>query len=73
MHAGDMFANKGAPFMDASNGGSGVEYPKTLAAAAKGIHGVDIVIPGHSAVTNWSPSRSSGNSCRRWSAPRRPR
>ena len=25
--------------MDASNGGSGLEYPKTLAAAAKGIHG----------------------------------
>jgi cyclase len=54
VHTGDMFATKGAPFMDASNGGSGLEYPKTLAAAAKGIHDVDVVIPGHSEVTNWA-------------------
>jgi glyoxylase-like metal-dependent hydrolase (beta-lactamase superfamily II) len=54
VHTGDMFATKGAPFMDASNGGSGLEYPKTLAAAATGIHDVDVVIPGHSDVTNWA-------------------
>ena len=54
VHTGDLFATKGAPFMDATNGGSGVEYPKTLAAAAKVIHDVDVVIPGHSDVTNWA-------------------
>jgi cyclase len=60
VHTGDMFANKGAPFMDASNGGSGIEYPKTLAAAAKGLHDVDIVIPGHSDVTNWAAFQEFG-------------
>ena len=60
MHSGDMFATKGAPFMDASNGGSGLEYPKSLAAAAKGITGVDTVIPGHSAVTTWKSFEEYG-------------
>jgi cyclase len=60
VHTGDMFANKGAPFMDASNGGSGLEYPKTLAAAVKGLHDVDIVIPGHSDVTNWAAFQEFG-------------
>ena len=60
MHTGDMFASKGAPFMDANNGGSGIEYPKTLAAAAKGLHDVDIVIPGHSDVTNWAAFQEFG-------------
>ena len=46
--------------MDASNGGSGLEYPKSLAAAAKGITGVDTVIPGHSAVTTWKAFEEYG-------------
>jgi len=29
MHSGDLFPTKGTPIMDTSNGGSGVEYPKT--------------------------------------------
>ncbi len=53
MHTGDLFAAKGTPYIDVSNGGSGVEYPKTLAKAVAGIPGVDAVIPGHSAVTDW--------------------
>jgi glyoxylase-like metal-dependent hydrolase (beta-lactamase superfamily II) len=53
MHAGDAFAGQSAPIMDANNGGSGVNYPSTLSKAAAGIKGVDTVIPGHSAVTNW--------------------
>jgi hypothetical protein len=53
MHAGDLFPGKQAPIMDTGNGGSGVDYPKTLAAAASGISGVDVVIPGHSDVTDW--------------------
>lgn len=54
MHAGDLFAGKGTPIMDAGNGGSGVEYPKTLKKAAAGIHGVDTVITGHSTVMDWN-------------------
>ena len=61
MHAGDMFAfSKGLPIMDVSNGGSGVEYPKSLMKAAEGIKGVDTVIPGHSAVTNWAEFKEYG-------------
>jgi cyclase len=54
IHTGDLFANKGTPFMDGNNGGSGVDYPETLAKAAKGIRDVETVIPGHSGVTDWA-------------------
>lgn len=54
MHAGDVFAMKGTPFIDRTNGGTGVGYPETLAKAAAGIKDVDTVIPGHSAVTTWA-------------------
>jgi hypothetical protein len=33
MHVGDMFAWKALPYVDADNGGSVVEQPKTLARA----------------------------------------
>ena len=56
-HTGDLFAWKGVPYIDVSNGGSGVQYPKTLLAAANGIQGVDTVIPGHSPVTTWADFR----------------
>ncbi len=47
-HAGDMFAWKDAPFLDRANGGSGVEFPQTLAKAVAGLKkDVDTVIPGH--------------------------
>ena len=50
MHSGDMFAfAKGLPLIDTNNGGSGVDYPKSLAKAAA-IKGVESVIPGHSPV-----------------------
>ncbi len=45
---GDMFAWKDAPRCDVPNGGSCVDYPKTVAAAAAALKNVDIVIPGHS-------------------------
>ena len=54
MHTGDMFAWKDSPFMDRSNGGSGVAYPETLAKAVAGIPGVDTIIPGHIPMTSWS-------------------
>jgi glyoxylase-like metal-dependent hydrolase (beta-lactamase superfamily II) len=53
MHAGDVFPGPSVPFMDGSNGGSGLQYPETLAKAAAGITGIETVIPGHSAVTSW--------------------
>jgi glyoxylase-like metal-dependent hydrolase (beta-lactamase superfamily II) len=47
MHSGDAFAGKTAPIIDANNGGSAVEYGKTLAKAAKSIKSVDEIITGH--------------------------
>jgi glyoxylase-like metal-dependent hydrolase (beta-lactamase superfamily II) len=51
LQTGDMFAWRDAPTIDRANGGSGIEYPKTLAKAIAGIKNVDVVIPGHSPVT----------------------
>jgi cyclase len=45
---GDMFAWKDGPRCDTMNGGSCVEYPKTVAAAAAALKNIDTVIPGHS-------------------------
>jgi cyclase len=47
MHAGDVFAQKGAPIVDVNNGGHAVQYGDTIAKAAAGIKGVERVIPGH--------------------------
>ncbi len=60
MHTGDLFAGKNAPLIDTNNGGSGVEYPNTLTKAAAGIRGVETVIPGHSAVTDWNTFKEYG-------------
>ncbi len=51
LQTGDMFAWRDAPTIDRSNGGSGIEYPKTIAKAIAAIKDVDTVIPGHSPVT----------------------
>ncbi len=53
MHAGDMFAGKGQPFIDRATGGSGIAYPDTIAKAAGAIKNVDRVIPGHSTLMTW--------------------
>jgi glyoxylase-like metal-dependent hydrolase (beta-lactamase superfamily II) len=50
LQTGDMFAWKDAPLLDRANGGSGVEFPKTIAKALAVIKDVDTVIPGHSPV-----------------------
>lgn len=61
MHTGDMFAfAKGMPIIDLNNGGSGLEYPKTLMKAAAGIKGVESVIPGHSPVTDFAAFKEYG-------------
>jgi cyclase len=54
MHAGDIFARKGPPLLDANNGGSGVAIGDTLAKAAAGIKAVDTVITGHSTLMTWA-------------------
>jgi len=48
LQTGDMFAWKDAPLCDRANGGSCVEFPKTIAKALAEIRNVDDVIPGHS-------------------------
>lgn len=53
MHAGDLYAAKGLPLVDASNGGSGIAYPDTIAKAAAGIRNVDRVITGHDNNMTW--------------------
>ena len=64
MHAGDMFPWKDAPFIDRSNGGSGVEWPRTLAKLLGGVKNVDTVIGGHQPVATWKDSASSSGSPR---------
>ncbi|MDQ3012919.1 MAG: MBL fold metallo-hydrolase [Acidobacteriota bacterium] len=61
MHTGDLFAGKNTPIIDTNNGGSGVDYPNTLMKAAACIKGVETVIPGHSAVTDWAAFKEYGD------------
>ena len=44
---GDLFPAKAAPVIDVGNGGSGVEFPKTLARAIAEIKGIARVVTGH--------------------------
>jgi glyoxylase-like metal-dependent hydrolase (beta-lactamase superfamily II) len=53
LHAGDVFANTAQPFIDASNGGSGIAYGETIGKAASAIKNVDTVITGHTDVKKW--------------------
>jgi len=48
MHSGDAFAGKTTPIIDANNGGSAVDYGKTISKAAASIKNVDTIITGHS-------------------------
>jgi glyoxylase-like metal-dependent hydrolase (beta-lactamase superfamily II) len=48
-HVGDLFPSKAAPFIDVSQGGSGVDYPATLARAAAALEGVTRIVTGHGA------------------------
>ena len=54
LQTGDMFPWRDAPFLDRSNGGSGVSFPATLAALLETLEGIDIVVPGHVPVTDWA-------------------
>ena len=57
MAAGDQFAWKMAPLIDANAGGSVVALPDTLEKALQGIQGVDTVVEGHGDVNTWSGFR----------------
>ena len=48
VHAGDIFAGKNLPLLDANNGGSGVLIADTLAKAHSALKNVDTIITGHS-------------------------
>jgi glyoxylase-like metal-dependent hydrolase (beta-lactamase superfamily II) len=48
LHTGDMFAWKDGPGCDRGNGGSCVQFPRTLQKVIAGIKNYDMVIPGHS-------------------------
>ena len=50
VHSGDAYAGKNAPLIDADNGGSAVEYGKTIARAAQTLKNIDTIITGHSAL-----------------------
>ena len=51
LQMGDMFPWRDAPFLDRSNGGSGVSFPETLQALIDNVDGYDTVVPGHIPVT----------------------
>jgi len=49
--AGDVFPNNGVPIMDKNAGGSGVDFPATLAKAYSTVTAVDVIITGHAPTT----------------------
>jgi len=53
MHVGDIFAWKALPYVDAANGGSVIDQPKTLAKAVATVKNVDTIINGHFPVSTW--------------------
>ena len=48
VQTGDLFARKDGPRIDRPNGGSGVDYPQTIARGLAALKGIDTVVPGHS-------------------------
>lgn len=58
-HMGDLFPSKAAPFIDTSNGGSGVAFAETLARAVAEIKGIRSVSTGHDDPGYEPPANSS--------------
>jgi cyclase len=54
MHVGDTFAWKALPYVDAGNGGSVIDGPKTLAKAIANVKNVDTIINGHIPTSSWN-------------------
>jgi glyoxylase-like metal-dependent hydrolase (beta-lactamase superfamily II) len=58
---GDLFPAKAAPVIDVANGGSGVEFPKTLARAIAEIKGIARVVTGHDSSIAVMANTASGS------------
>ncbi|MNC84985.1 hypothetical protein D3C83_05560 [compost metagenome] len=58
MHAGDMFAWKALPYIDAAAGGSVLEHAQTLAKAVAAVNDVDTIINGHIPTSSWDDLRT---------------
>ena len=54
LHSGDIFPGKNLPFLDANNGGSGVDIGESLQKAHDTIRNVDTIITGHSTQMTWA-------------------
>ena len=54
LHSGDIFPGKNLPFLDANNGGSGVDIGNSLQKAHDTIRNVDTIITGHSTQMTWA-------------------
>jgi len=54
VHAGDIFAGKNVPLLDANNGGSAGAMPDSLQKAYDSIKNVDTIITGHSTQMTWA-------------------
>lgn len=52
---GDLFPDKRTPVIDAANGGSGVQFPATLAKAVAALKDIPRIIPGHALSPAGSP------------------
>ena len=54
LHSGDVFLGQRVPFLDAENGGSGVDIGDTAQQAHDNIRGIDTIITGHSTQMEWA-------------------
>ena len=54
LHSGDIFPGKNLPFLDANNGGTGVDIGDSLQKAHDTIRNVDTIITGHSTQMTWA-------------------
>jgi cyclase len=54
MHVGDTFAWKALPYVDADNGGSVIDGPKTLGKVIANVKNVDTIINGHIPTSTWN-------------------
>jgi glyoxylase-like metal-dependent hydrolase (beta-lactamase superfamily II) len=67
LHTGDLYSRKELPKVDAGHGGSGVQFPDTIAAVIGKVRGIDRVITGHNdALLTWKDFVDYGRLTRQW-------
>src|SRR5262245_48961903 len=59
-HLGDLFPGKAAPVIDTANGGSGVEFPQTLAKIVAGLTNIARITTGHDESSLIPTNKESG-------------